>query len=250
MNNHKISVLIIDSNEKSINHSAKLLQANRLVSEIEIVENTDQAILKTISYSPDIILLSYPSNGNAEKELIELVNTKLSGTTLVIVSETKEHAAFAIQNGIFKFLLKPIIQNKLEIIIKKTHQLKYHHSQSRISQMIERTPEEARIRIQTTKGYMILNPDDLIFCKSEGTYTELYLVRNQIELSSQYLLRFEEVLSQFNFLRVSRSYLINQSYIRKIYKNSNTIVLSCDGKEYEVNAAKNHIKNLSKFETE
>jgi two-component system LytT family response regulator len=130
------------------------------------------------------------------------------------------------------------------------HQNKQSHTLSRINQLIEKAPEEIRIRLQTTKGYFMLNPDELIFCKAAGFYTELYLTRNRVELSSQYLMKFEEILSHLNFLRASRSYLINQKFIRKIYRNNNTIVLSHDGKEYEIKAAKNQIKNLNNSENE
>jgi len=193
MNNQKISILIIDSEQKSIDHAIGLLQANPSVSEIETAENTDQAILRVINSNPDIILLDYPTKGKAEKELIEFVKTKLTETTLVLVSETKEYAAFAIQNGIFKYLLKPIRQKELLKIINTVHEAKKNYAQSRIDQMIERTPEEARVRLLTTKGYFMINPDEIIFCKATGFYTELYLTRDRVELSSQFLLKFENV---------------------------------------------------------
>jgi two-component system LytT family response regulator len=250
MNNQKISILIIDSVQKSMDQTIELLQENTLVSEIEIASNTDQAILKIINSNPDIILFEYPSKGNAEKELIEFVKTKLPETTLVLVSKTKENAAFAIQNGIFKYLLKPIRNDELSKIINTVLETKQSYTQSRIDRLIESTPEEARLRLQTTKGYLMINPDELIFCKADGFYTELYLTRDRIELSSQFLMRFEEILSQFNFLRVSRSHLINRRFIRKIYRNTNIIVLSADGKEYEIKGGKIHIRNLSKLDTE
>jgi len=250
MNNHKTSILIIDSEQESMDHTVEILQANPLVSEIETANSTDQAILKVINSNPDIILFDYPSKGRAEKELIEFVKTKLTETTLVLVSRTKEHAAFAIQNGIFKYLLKPILKDELLKIINTVFEAKQTNNQSRIDQMIERTTEEARLRLPTTKGYFMLNPDELIFCKAAGFYTELYLTRDRNELSSQFLLKFEEMLSQFNFLRVSRSHLINQRFIRKIYRNANIIVLSADGKEYEIKGGKTHIRNLSKLDTE
>jgi len=250
MNNQKISFLIVDSDQKSVDHTIGMLQENPLVSEIEIADNTDQAILKVINSNPDVILFDYPSKGNAEKELIEFVKTKLPETTFVFVSKSKEYAAFAIQNGIFKYLLKPILKDELSKIINTVLEAKQSYTQSRIDRMIERTPEEARLRLQTTKGYLLINPDELIFCKAAGFYTELYLTRNRIELSSQFLLKFEETLSQFNFLRVSRSHLINQRFIRKIYRNTNIIVLASDGKEYEIKGGKIHIRNLSKLDTE
>jgi len=250
MNSTKICILIIDSEQESMDHTIELLQANSMVSEIKTAENTDQAILKIINSNPDIILFDYPSKGKAEKELIEFVQTKLPETTLVLVSKTKEYAAFAIQNGIFKYLLKPIENTELLKIIDTVHENKQTNTRARVTQLIDGTPEETRLRLQTTKGYLMLNPDELIYCKADGFYTELYLTRDRFELSNQFLLKFEEMLSQFNFLRVSRSHLINQRYIRRIYRSNNMIVLSADGKEYEIKGGRTHIRNLSKFDTE
>jgi len=250
MNNQKLCILIIDSEQESLNHTIRLLSANPLVSDIEAVEDTNQAILKIIKRAFDIILFDCPSKGNAEKELIAFAKSQQPEPTFVFISDTKEYAAYAIQNGIFKYLLKPILGEELGKIISMVHKDKQSGSHSRFNQIFESTPEETRLRLQTAKGYFILNPDELIYCKAAGFYTELYLTKDRSELSSQFLLNFEKMLAKFNFLRVSRAYLINQRFIRKIYKTSNIIVLSADGKEFEIKAGKNHIKNLSKFDTE
>jgi len=250
MNNDKICILIIDNEIESLNSIIETLRAYPLISEIETVTDTNQAILKIINRSFDIIFLDCPSKGNAEKELIALAKSQQPEPTLVYVSESKEYAAYAIQNGIFNYLLKPIIGEELAKIITTVHKNKRSDPHLRISQMIESTPEETRLRLQTTKGYLMLNPTEIIFCKAFGFYTELYLTRGRFELSSQLLLKFEKILTQFNFLRVSRSHLINQQFIRKVYKTNNIIVLSVDGKDYEIKAGRVHIKNLSKFDTE
>lgn len=250
MNKHKICVLIIDKELESFSYTMELLRANPLVSEIEAVADTRQAILKIINRTFDIILLDCPSKGIAEKELIAFAKSQKPEPTLVYISETKEYAAYAIQNGVFNYLLKPVIKEELEKIITRTHKIKQSDPHLRISQMIESTPEETRLRLQTTKGYLMLNPDEIIFCKAFGSYTELCLTKDRFELSSQILLKFEKMLTQFNFFRVSRSHLINQNFIRKVYKTSNIIVLSADGKKYEIKAGRVHIKSLSKFETE
>jgi two-component system LytT family response regulator len=146
--------------------------------------------------------------------------------------------------------LKPVAVEEIENMISEVHQAKQTQLLARINELIEKTPEESRIRIQTTKGYFMLNPEDLIFCKASGFYTELYLTRNRTELCSQYLMKFDEMLEPFRFIRASRSYLINPKYIRKIYRNTNTIVLSHAGKEYEIKANKTQIKNINNFGAE
>jgi len=250
MNNQKICILIIDNEQESLSYTIELLRANPLVSEIETVADTNQAILKILNRTFDIIFIDCPSKGSAEKELIAFVKSQQPEPTVVYISETKEYAAYAIQNGIFNYLLKPIIEDELGKIVNTAHKNKQSDPHLRISQMIESTPEETRLRLQTTNGYLMLNPDEIIYCKAFGFYTELYLTKGRFELSSLFLLKFERMLTQFNFLRVSRAHLINPNFIRKVYRTSNIIVLSADGKEYEIKAGRAHIKKLSKFDTE
>jgi two-component system LytT family response regulator len=248
--NQNINILIIDSDQESTKNIRHHLAENPLVSALESVLNTDLAIRKIIVSTPDLIILEYPAKGDSEKELIELVKTRMPETTLVLTSDTKENAAYAIKYGIFKYLLKPVAVEEIENMISEVHQAKQTQLLARINELIEKTPEESRIRIQTTKGYFMLNPEDLIFCKASGFYTELYLTRNRTELCSQYLMKFDEMLEPFRFIRASRSYLINPKYIRKIYRNTNTIVLSHAGKEYEIKANKTQIKNINNFGAE
>ena len=248
--NQNINILIIDSDPESTKNILGQLSSSPLVAAVDFVTNTDFAIRRLIISTPDLVIMEYPPKGESEKELIEFVKTRMPETIMVLTSETKENAAFAIKYGIFRFLLKPINPNEIESLIIDVHQAKQTQLLSRINELIEKTPEESRIRIQTTKGYYMLNPEDLLFCKASGFYTELYLTRNRMELCSQYLMKIEEMLEPFRFIRVSRSFLINPKYIRKIYRNTNTIVLAYAGKEYEIKANKAQIKNINNFGAE
>lgn len=247
---YNICVLIIESEQESLNHAIDLLQANTLVSDIDSTSDSDQALLKIIDSYPDIVLLEYPTKGKSGKELIKFIQTKLTETTIVFISKTKEYAANAIHIGIFNYLLKPVSKVELEKIIRNVHLAKQTNIQARINQIIEKTPDETRIKLQTTRGYLIVAPEEILYCKADGFYSELYLTNDRIELSYLFLSKLEEILSQFNFFRVSRSNLINLKYIRKIYRYNNTIILSSGGKEYEIKGSKLQIRNLSKFDTE
>jgi len=244
-----IRVLVIDNEPKSQKRSTKILRANPKVSDVECVENSDEALLKIINNTPDIILISYPTKGNSGKELIKFIKNKLPGTTLIILSDSKDYAATAIRNGIYNYILKPVSKEKFKDIIEKVQLVKQTNIQSRINEIIENNQEDTRLRFPTTKGYLIVDPKEILFCKADGFCTELHL-NNRMELSYLFLSKFEETLIKFNFLRVSRSYLINIKYIRKIYRSTNIIVLASDGKEYEVKGSKIHIRNLSKFDSE
>lgn len=247
---HKIRVLIIDSEPESLLNAKELLLANPLVSTIECANDSDEALLKIINNTPDIVLLEYPEKGKAEKELIKFIQTKLTGTILIFVSKTKEFAADAIHNGVFDYLVKPVSKVELEKITSKVHLAKQSNFQERINEIIEKTPEERRFKFQTTRGYLIVDPEEILYCKADGFCSEIYLTNDRVEIIYLFLSKLDEILGPYNFMRVSRTYLINQKYIRKIYRGKNAIILSCNGKEYEIKSSKLHMKKLISFDTE
>jgi len=245
-----ICVLVIESEQKTVAHTSKLLKSNPSVSGVETAVDTEEALLKIIEKTPDLVLMEYPPKGKSEKGLIRILKTKLTETVLVFVSETKENAAHAIHYGVFNFLLKPINKEELNRIIEKVFLNKQTNVQSRINQIIEKSPQEIKIRLHSTKGYIIIDPKDILYCKADNSTTDIYFTYNRIEYTQMFLSKLEELLAPYDFIRVNRSYLINKRYIRKTIKASNTIILSHNGKEYEVKGSKQSIKNLSNIDDE
>jgi len=250
MGERKICVLVIDNETTSLKRTLKMLQANSLVLKVESATDSDEALLKIINSNPDVVFLEYPVIGKAGNELIRFIKTKLTETTIVYVSKSKEYAENAIRNGVFNYLLNPVSKVELEKIINKVHLIKQSNPQVRINQIIEKFPEDTKFRFQTISGFLIVDPDEILFCKANGVYTDLYLTNDRVEYSFLFISRLDEILSKYNFLRVSRFYLINQKYIRKLYRSNNTIVLIAEGKEYEIKSTKEHVRNLSKLDTE
>lgn len=246
----RLCVLIIDNDHQSLEKMLALIQENPMVGSVETVGNSDEALLKIIELNPHIVFLEYPPKGNSNKQLFNYIKTKLPGTTVVYISETKDYAYKAIQDGIFNYLLKPVSKEHVKKIIQEVQLSLQTNIQSRMKQMIETIPEEIKLKLQTTKGYLLINPDEILFCKADGFYSELHLTDNRVELCYLLLVKLEELLARYNFLRVSRSYVINLKYIRKINRSTNTIILSSQGKEYEVKGSKLHIRNLSKLDNE
>ena len=250
MGERKICVLVVDNETTSLKRTLKMLQANSLVLKVESATDSDEALLKIINSNPDVVFLEYPVIGKAGNELIRFIKTKLTETTIVYVSKSKEYAENAIRNGVFNYLLNPVSKVELEKIINKVHLIKQNNIQVRINQIIEKIPEDTKLRFQTISGFIIVDPDEILFCKANGVYTDLYLTNDRVEYSFLFISRLDEILSKYNFLRVSRFYLINQKYIRKLYRSNNTIVLIAEGKEYEIKSTKEHVRNLSKLDTE
>jgi DNA-binding LytR/AlgR family response regulator len=249
MNKSELKVLIIDSEQSTIEQTVESLEKNHSISQIEHVNDSDSALLKIISLNPDIIFIGHPLNNAAVNPLIKFVKSKYPETVIAIISDSKKYAAEAIRNGIFNFLLRPLDVAEIDKIISKVHKIRERNDKFKIIQIIDQIPETTRIKLQTLKGYLMLNPDEVIYCKADGVYTEFCLTDGRVEMSYLFLSKVEELLKPYNFMKVSRSYIINLRYLRRIFRDNNAIILSVGGFEYEVKGSKQSVKVLGKIET-
>lgn len=250
MKKHRIGVMIVESDPESRDHLNEILKVNTLVSSVELAGDTDEALLKLISGSPDLVLMEYPSPGKTGKELIRFIRTKNENSIIAFVSASKQFASLAIRNGIFNYLIKPVAPAELRQLVGKVQQIKQSNISSRVQEIIEKSQEKIKLRFQILKGYLLVDPAEILYCRAEGFYTEVYLLDGRMELSYLLIFKFEEILNNYNFVRVSRSYLINTLYIRKLFSGKNIIVLSANGKEIEIKGSKTKIKMLGQFASE
>lgn len=250
MINENFSILIIDNEPESLESIQSLLLLNQTDSKIITANNTNEAILKIINSSPDIVLINYPPAGNTEKELFELIRSKIPDACVAFVSDKKDYAKIAIQNGIYKYLLKPITEKAIKNLMESSFENKQSNIQYRLDQAINNKPYDFRLRLLTNNGYSIFSPDELLFCKTLGYYTELFFTNNKQELSSLTLTKIEEKLIPHGFIRISRTHIINPKHIKRVFRKGSIITLSFDGIEHEMKASKVLFKKLNNFDIE
>ncbi len=227
-----------------------LLKSDSQISLVESASDSDEALMKIINFTPDLILLEYPVVGKTGNDFIGFVKTRFEDATMVFVSKNKDYAAEAIRHEIFNYVLKPVSTKKLKAVVEKVIIAKQTSMQTIINQVIAKTSDETKFRFQTPRGYVFAEPDEIIYCRAEGYYSEFILTGERILLCMITLKKLEKVLNQFNFVRVGRSNLINPKYLRKIYRESNLLILFAEGKEYEVKGAKPGIRNLINSDNE
>ena len=245
-----IQVLVIESDPESLRHTVLNIQDYQPVDTITTASNCDEALVKLIDFTPDIILLEYPVKGHVGNKFLKYINSKLQGTNVIYVSDSKENAIHAIHDGVFNYLLKPIMPEELKNALNKALFDKENNIQERFNQIIDKTSEEIKLKFQTSKGYLLVKPDEIIFCRASSFYTELILTDERTELCFLLLSKIEQMLAPYDFIRISLSILVNCRHIRRINRAECSVTLSSGGKEHEVKGSKAQIKNLCKLENE
>lgn len=92
------------------------------------------------------------------------------------------------------------------------------------------------LKIRGTYGIEELNPNDILYIKSDGVYIEIHTIKSMI-VQRKLLKEIIDELPSF-FIRVHRSYLVNAKYIGQ--RSASHLMV----KDYEVPVSRNYRENL------
>ncbi|MGB5377379.1 LytR/AlgR family response regulator transcription factor [Muriicola sp.] len=165
----------------------------------------------------------------------------------VFVTAYDQYAMEALNQHAAYYLMKPINIDELikavayvEEIISKEDLL----DDRILSATIKKA--EGKITLPQLDGFQVLNVSDILYCKADDNYTEIFLGEKKI-LVSKTLKYFEESLAPFNFVRIHKSFLVNINEVVKYRKGKGGSVVISNGKELMVSASRKK-ELLSYFE--
>jgi len=174
---------------------------------------------------------------------LDIAMPKMDGFTLlnkisyqhaqvIFVTAYDEYALQAFKAAAADYLLKPIDKTELIKAVDKVAKIvEADDSENHIAALFERLQRSQKnntsIGLPTMEGLHFVKTDNIVFCKSDGNYTEIKLVDGEKIVVSRQIKFLEEKLDATQFVRVHKSYLINLSFVSKYLKGrGGTIVMS------------------------
>ena len=75
---------------------------------------------------------------------------------------------------------------------------------------------------------MLIKPSGILYCRSDGNYTEVYQAEKKAIVVSKNLKEVERKINHPNFLRIHNSYLVNTNHIIEYIKGDGGLVVMED----------------------
>ena len=95
-----------------------------------------------------------------------------------------------------------------------------------------------RYVLATTAGMEFTAIQDIIVCKADGSYTSFILEDNNTLLVSKHLKEYENLLGEYQFMRVHNSYLINLNKVKKYIKSDGGHLIMSNDLEVNISPRK------------
>ncbi|MEP3207774.1 MAG: LytTR family DNA-binding domain-containing protein [Maribacter sp.] len=233
----KLKAIIVEdeANSREIlsNYLAKYCPSVNLVGQAASIDKAKELIQKQ---HLDLVFLDVEMPFGTGFDLLDQLPDRTFET--VFVTAYNQYAIDALNSHAAYYLMKPI--NIDELIKAVDYVTEIRMKEDALEDRVL-TPKlnkvDGKITLPQQDGFQILNVADILYCKADDNYTEIYLENKKI-LVSKTLKYFEEALSKFTFARIHKSYLVNVNEVVKYRKGKGGSVIVSNGKELLVSASK------------
>jgi two-component system, LytTR family, response regulator len=171
-------------------------------------------------YHPDLIFLDIKMEDGTGFDLLQKL--KPVDFKVIFITAWDNYAIQAFKFSAVDYLLKPLDPDDLTDAVKKAGNVIQKDFNTQLENLHEHIESQdkrhKKIIIRTSDKIFLVSIGDLLFCESEGNYTTIWLTDNQSILASNSLKEYEDMLKDYGFFRVHKSYLINMKYITRFEK--------------------------------
>lgn len=242
--------LLIADDEINVRESLELL-VKMYCPDIEIVAMTDSvsATVKAIQFhKPHIVLLDIEMKEGTGFDVLK--NFSAPTFKVVFITAHQEFALKAFRFSALDYLLKPVDPDELvEAITKAVGIIEKEKISMKIDSFFENMEQMSKgmkkIVIRTAEDIHVVQLQDIMYCEADRSYTIFNLKDNKRILVSTTLGEYEEMLQEYNFLRIHQSYLVNINFIKRYEKSDGgKVVLTNDVKIPVATRKKDHLLQL------
>ncbi len=234
----KLEAIIVDDEETSREILRNYL--NKYCPNVHVLgeaSNIEEALVLIRNNKLDLLFLDVEMPYGNAFDLLDKVGDRTFET--VFVTAYNHYAMDALNTHASYYLMKPISIDDLIKAVDYVFEIKTKENALQDQILIPKTNGiNGKITIPQMDGFEILETANILFCKADDNYTEIYLNNNKKKLVSKTLKYFEEALKNSNFARVHKSYLVNVNEIVKYRKGKGGSVVLSNGKEVMVSASR------------
>lgn len=239
MKDQKIKAILID--DEPFCTAGLEIDLKEHCPQIEIIAicNSSKEGLKQIKQlKPDVVFLDIEMPWMNGFEMLEL----LSPITfeVIFITAYNDFAVQAFRLNAIDYLMKPVESDLLieavnRIQVKESNPLEQQENIASLLKNIKKVNTATpKISVPSSNGIDLIPVADIIYCKAESYYTNIYLADGNKKLICRVLKEVEKQLSAFNYCRIHQSYLINMNHLVSYHRSDGGMVEMVNGDKIAV----------------
>lgn len=200
-----------------------------------IAASVDRAEELIKAEQPDLVFLDIELPDGTGFDLLE----RFPEPTFDIIFTTgyEKYAIRAFKTAAMDYLMKPIDPDELRSAVGRImskRKVSRKTDQYKVLMQNLKSGGNEQIALASQEGFLFVKIKDIIYCKGDGAYTYFFL-RNEDKVTvSKNIGEFEELLEDYGFFRVHKSYLINLNEMKKYIRGEGGYVVLSNNQTVDV----------------
>lgn len=237
-----IRAIIVDDEPAAISNLKWELE--NFCEDIEVIDSFTSPVeaISGINYlKPDCVFLDIEM---PEKDGFTLLSElKFKEFQLIITTAYENYALQAFKENAIDYLLKPVDSDELKHAVDKIKSMKGTVDLSEQIRKILQTNTHSqdanqKVPFAVDGKILLIKPSEILYCKSDGNYTEIYQTEKKTIVVSKNLKEVERKINHSNFLRIHNSFLVNTNHIIEYIKGDGGFVVMEDQTKIAVSRSK------------
>ena len=201
-----------------------------------LCEDIREGLVAIEKYEPDVVFLDVEMPYGNAFDLLEQVK-KVTFET-IFVTAFSHYAMQALNFSAAYYILKPVDIDELVSAVDKVRKNRLEnrhamHTQVLVDNMKVANKQLKQLVLPTMEGFEVIQVQDVIRCEANDNFTNFHLTNGNVKMICRTLKFYDEILSDYDFMRVHKSHMINLQYV-KAYKRGKggTVVMNDDSVVY------------------
>lgn len=238
----QIRTIIVDDEPAAISNLKWELE--NFCEDVEVIDSFTSPVeaISGINYlKPDCVFLDIEM---PEKDGFTLLSElKFKKFQLIITTAYENYALQAFRENAIDYLLKPVDTDELKNAVEKIKSMKgtvdlSDQIRKVLQTNIHQQSTSQKISFAVDGKILLVKPSEILYCKSDGNYTEIYQAEKKVIVVSKNLKEVERKINHPNFLRIHNSYLVNTDFIMEYIKGDGGFVMMEDQTKIAVSRSK------------
>jgi two-component system LytT family response regulator len=211
------------------------------VSIIALTDGVHSTVSAIKEFSPDIVLLDIEMKDGSGFEIFKSFPDPLF--KVIFITAYKQYSIDAFKFSALDYLLKPVDPDHLTAAINRaSKQLDREKASLKIDSFLHNiqstTAGSKKVVLKTSESIHIVSLSDIVYCEADESYTNFHLADTTRIMVTKTLREFDEMFTNYNFVRIHQSYLVNLNYIKRYDKGEGGNVVLNNEKSLPVSVRK------------
>lgn len=214
---NKLSIIYVDDMEIGI------VKFEKVVKEFDNIElkatfrDAKQALEYCVASPPDLVVADIVMPGHNGLWLAEELKNR--DIPFAFLSSHNDNAVQSYKLQALHYLSKPVTKNHIsELLLRYNEQYGKEEVKTK-TQVQQSVSVPQRIFVNTQKQILIIQLAEIVYVNAEGSYTYFHLSNGNVIVSGKTMKTYSDtLLNNPDFVKIHRTYIINQSYLEAINK--------------------------------